>query len=309
MTDALVTVFGGGGFVGRYVVEALLRRGARVRMAERSPKNAYYLKAQANLGQITYVPADITQPETLTAAIAGADAVINLVGSFVDMQRLHVEGAQNIAEAAARAGVKSLVHMSAIGADAQSKSAYGRTKGEGEAAVRKAFPKAVIVRPSIVFGREDAFINRFAALIRALPIVPVIGGKTRFQPVFAGDVGHAVAALVADPAAHGGKTYELGGPQILSMRQMNEWIATQTGRSPIFIDVPDVAAAALASLTGWLPGAPITRDQWIMLQSDNIVSAKARGLAALGVQATPLDAVARGWLLIYRRHGRFGAAA
>ena len=123
MTDALVTVFGGGGFVGRYVVEALLRRGARVRIAERSPKNAYYLKAQANLGQITYVPADITQPETLTAAIAGADAVINLVGSFVDMQRLHVEGAQNIAEAAARAGVKSLVHMSAIGADAQSKSA------------------------------------------------------------------------------------------------------------------------------------------------------------------------------------------
>lgn len=309
MTDALVTVFGGGGFVGRYVVEALLRRGARVRIAERSPKNAYYLKAQANLGQITYVPADITQPETLTAAIAGADAVINLVGSFVDMQRLHVEGAQNIAEAAARAGVKSLVHMSAIGADVQSKSAYGRTKGEGEAAVRKAFPKAVIVRPSIVFGREDAFINRFAALIRALPIIPVIGGKTRFQPVFAGDVGHAVAALVADPAAHGGKTYELGGPQILSMRQMNEWIATQTGRSPIFIDVPDVAAAALATLTGWLPGAPITRDQWIMLQSDNIVSAKARGLAALGVKATPLDAVARGWLLIYRRHGRFGAAA
>lgn len=309
MTDALVTVFGGGGFVGRYVVEALLRRGARVRIAERSPKNAYYLKAQANLGQITYVPADITQPETLTAAIAGADAVINLVGSFVDMQRLHVEGARNIAEASARAGVKSLVHMSAIGADAQSKSAYGRTKGEGEAAVRQAFPKAVIVRPSIVFGREDAFINRFAALIRALPIIPVIGGKTRFQPVFAGDVGHAVAALVADPAAHGGKTYELGGPQILSMRQINEWIATQTGRSPIFIDVPDIAAAALATLTGWLPGAPITRDQWIMLQSDNIVSAKARGLAALGIKATPLDAVARGWLLIYRRHGRFGAAA
>lgn len=309
MTDALVTVFGGGGFVGRYVVEALLRRGARVRIAERSPKNAYYLKAQANLGQITYVPADITQPETLTAAIAGADAVINLVGSFVDMQRLHVEGAQNIAEAAARAGVKSLVHMSAIGANVQSKSAYGRTKGEGEGAVRKAFPKAVIVRPSIVFGREDAFINRFAALIRALPIVPIIGGKTRFQPVFAGDVGHAVAALVADPAAHGSKTYELGGPQILSMRQMNEWIATQTGRSPLFIDVPDVAAAALATLTGWLPGAPITRDQWIMLQSDNIVSVKARDLSTLGVSATPLDAVARGWLLIYRRHGRFGAAA
>ena len=309
MTDALVTVFGGGGFLGRYVVEALLRKGARVRVAERSPKNAYYLKAQANLGQITYVPADITQPDTLGPALAGADAVVNLVGSFADMQRLHVDGARHVAEAAARAGIKTLVHMSAIGADAESRSAYGRTKGEGEAAVRKAFPKAIILRPSIVFGREDAFINRFAALIRSLPIVPVIGGKTRFQPVFAGDVGHAVAAILSDAADHGGKTYELGGPQILSMREINEWIATQTGHKPFFVDVPDAAAAALATLTGWLPGAPITRDQWIMLQSDNIVSAKARGLSALGVQATPLDAVARGWLLIYRRHGRFGAAA
>lgn len=308
MTDTVVTVFGGGGFVGRYVVEALLRAGARVRVAERNPKNAYYLKAQANLGQITYVAADITRPQTLAAAVAGADAVINLVGSFADMARIHVDGARNVAQAAADAGVKTLVHMSAIGADSDSPSAYGRTKGDGEAAVRQAFAKAIIVRPSIVFGREDAFINRFAALIRALPIVPVIGGKTKFQPVFAGDVGHAVAALGTQGADHAGKIFELGGPQVLSMRDINEWIAAKTQRSRFFIDVPDMAAAAMATLTGWLPGAPITRDQWLMLQSDNVVSPKAKGLAALGVSATPLDAVAPGWLIIYRRHGRFGAA-
>lgn len=309
MKDALVTVFGGGGFIGRYVVQALLKAGARVRIAERSPKNAYYLKAQANLGQITYIAADITRPETLGPAVAGADAVVNLVGSFADMQRIHVEGARNVAQAASAAGAGAFLHLSAIGADVESRSAYGRTKGEGEEAVRAAFPKAIILRPSIVFGREDAFINRFAGLIRALPIVPVIGGNTRFQPVFAGDVGHAVAMALADGRAHGGKTFELGGPQVLSMRALNEWIAEKTGRRPFFVDVPDAMAAALATLTGWLPGAPISRDQWLMLQNDNVVGPRAKGLAALGVAATPLDAVAPGWLLIYKRHGRFGAAA
>lgn len=309
MRDALVTVFGGGGFVGRYVVEALLRGGARVRVAERNPKDARYLKAQANLGQITFVAADITRPETLSAAVAGADAVVNLVGSFADMQRIHVDGARNVAEVAARAGAKALVHMSAIGADPESPSAYGRTKGEGEAAVRKAFPKATILRPSIVFGREDAFINRFAALIRMLPICPIIGGQTKFQPVFAGDVGHAVSVAALDPADHGGAVYELGGPEVLSMLQINAWIAERTGRAPFFIEVPDAVAGAMATLTGWLPGAPITRDQWLMLQSDNVVASKAKGLKTLGVTPTPLDAVAHGWLVQYRRHGRFGAAA
>lgn len=309
MKDALVTVFGGGGFVGRYVVQALLKAGARVRLAERRPKNAYYLKAQANLGQITYIAADITRPETLAPAVAGADAVVNLVGSFADMQRIHVEGARNLAEAAAAGGVGAFVHLSAIGADSESRSAYGRTKGDGEAAVRAAFPKATILRPSIIFGREDAFINRFAGLIRALPIVPIIGGATKFQPVFAGDVGDAVAAVLANLSAHGGKSYELGGPQVLSMAELNAWIAEKTSRKPFFIEVPDAIAAIMATLTGWLPGAPITRDQWLMLQKDNVVAPRAKGLAALGVQPTPLDAVAPGWLLIYKRHGRFGATA
>ena len=309
MRDSLVTVFGGGGFLGRYVVQALLKAGARVRVAERSPKNAYYLKAQANLGQITYVAADITRPDTLGPALAGADAVVNLVGSFADMQRIHVEGAGNLARAATAAGVQAFVHMSAIGADVDSNSAYGRTKGEGEAAVRAGFPKATILRPSIVFGREDAFINRFAAMIRALPILPVIGGSTRFQPVFAGDVGHAVAQAIGQAKTHAGKTYELGGPQILSMLELQQWIAGHIGRTPVFVEVPDVVAGAMATLTGWLPGAPITRDQWLMLQSDNVVGNKAKDLTALGVDATPLDAVAQDWLLIYRRHGRFGTSA
>ena len=142
-----------------------------------------------------------------------------------------------------------------------------------------------------------------------LPVVPVIGGKTRFQPVFAGDVGHAVAAALADSRAHAGKIYELGGPEILSMLALQQWIAERIGRTPLFLEVPDLMAGALATLTGWLPGAPITRDQWLMLQSDNIVGAKAKGLSALGLVATPLDAVAHDWLLIYRRHGRFGTAA
>jgi len=309
MRDSLVTVFGGGGFLGRYVVQALLKAGARVRVAERSPKNAYYLKAQANLGQITYVAADITRPDTLGPALAGADAVVNLVGSFADMQRIHVEGAGNLARAATAAGVQAFVHMSAIGADVDSRSAYGRTKGEGEAAVRAGFPKATVLRPSIVFGREDAFINRFAAMIRALPILPVIGGSTRFQPVFAGDVAHAVAQAIGQAKTHAGKIFELGGPQILSMLELQQWIAGHIGRTPVYVEVPDVVAGAMATLTGWLPGAPITRDQWLMLQSDNIVGSKAKGLTALGVDATPLDVVAQDWLLIYRRHGRFGTSA
>lgn len=309
MKEALVTVFGGGGFVGRYVVEALLRSGARVRVAERSPKSAWYLKAQANLGQITYVGADVTRPETLERAVVGADAVINLVGSFADMQRIHVDGARNVAEAAAKAGVTAFVHMSAIGANSESPSAYGRTKGDGEAAVKAAFPKATILRPSIVFGREDAFINRFAALIRMLPVCPIIGGDTKFQPVFAGDVGHAACTAALNPGDHGGVLYELGGPAVMSMREINQWIADRTGRTPLFVDVPNPVAAAMATLTGWLPGAPISRDQWLMLQSDNVVAPKAKGFKALGVTPTTLDAVAHGWLVQYRRHGRFGTAA
>ncbi len=310
MSDKLITVFGGSGFVGRYIVQALLKSGARVRIAERNPKRAWFLKAQANLGQIQFIAADVTKPETVARAIEGADGVINLVGILQgDFDAVHIGGARNVAEAAATAGTGTLIQMSAIGADAQSRSAYGRSKGLGEAAVRAAFPTAVILQPSIIFGREDQFINRFAALIRMLPVVPVIGGATRFQPVFVGDVAQAVAAIIADPASHAGKNYALGGPQILSMEALNRWIADATGRRKMFVPVPDAIAGALATVTGWMPGAPITRDQWLMLQSDNVVAAGADGLATLGITPTPLDGVATLWLDQYKKHGRFGVKA
>lgn len=305
-----VTVFGGDGFVGRYVVQALLRAGHRVRVSSRNPKRGWFLKAQANLGQIAYAAADITRPETLRHAVEGAGAVINLVGILKgDFDAVHRQGAANVAAAARSAGVETLIHMSAIGADPESASAYGKSKGKGEAAVRAAFPATVILRPSIIFGREDQFINRFAGLIRMLPIVPVIGGATKFQPVFVGDVAHAVAAIVTDPQAHAAKTYELGGPEVMTMTETNRWIADSTGRERSIFELPDEVSGLLATLMGWLPGAPITRDQWLMLQSDNVVGAKAKGLSALGIAPTPLEAVAPGWLVQYRKHGRFGVAA
>jgi uncharacterized protein YbjT (DUF2867 family) len=309
MTD-LVTVFGGGGFVGRYVVQALLKDGHRVRVAERSPKAAAFLKTQGGLGQIQFAAADITQPDTVTRALDGATAVVNLVGVFgAEMNRVQHLGAETVAKAAAKNGLNALVHMSAIGADPASLSAYGRSKGDGETAVRSAFPAATILRPSIIFGREDQFVNRFAAMIRMAPVVPVIGGKTKFQPVHVGDVARVVAAAVAKPDTYAGKTYELGGPQILSMHELNMWVAKATSRKRLLLDVPDMVAGAMASATGWLPGAPITKDQWLMLQKDNVVAEGADGLSAFGIEPLSLDGAADGWLVQYQRHGRFGAKA
>jgi len=309
MNDRLITVFGGGGFIGRYVVQALLQGGARVRVAERKPKQAWHLKAQAELGRFSTVAADVTHPGSLARAVQGADAVVNLVGSFDRMDAVQRRGAGAVAEAALEGGAKALIHVSAIGADLDSASHYGRSKGEGEAVVREAFPAATILRPSIVFGREDQFINRFAGLIRLLPVVPVIGANTHFQPVFVGDVAEAVATVVGNSDVHAGKIYELGGARTFSMLELNRWIAEAIGRDKLFLPVPDQVSALLARTTGWLPGAPITRDQWLMLQRDNVVGPDAAGLAALGITPTPLEAVASGWLVQYRRHGRFGLSA
>jgi uncharacterized protein YbjT (DUF2867 family) len=306
MTNQLITVFGGSGFLGRYVVQALLKTGARVRIAARDPQGALYLKTQGGLGQTQFVAADIRKPDSVARALGGSDAVVNLVGILKgDFQGFHVDGARNVAEAATAAGATSLVQVSAIGADPLSASAYGKSKGDGEAAVRAAFPATTILRPSIVFGREDQFVNRFAGLIRMLPVVPIIKGDANFQPVYVGDVAKAVAAALADPKTHGGKTYELGGPEIISMGGLNRWIAKATGKRRAFIDMPDFVAGTMASAVGWLPGAPMTKDQWLMLQSDNVVAADARGLGAFGIVPTPLESVADGWLVRYRRHGRF----
>jgi uncharacterized protein YbjT (DUF2867 family) len=302
MQGKLVTVFGGGGFVGRYVAQVLLAQGARVRVAQRDVSTANIIKPLGNLGQVQLIAADVRKPASVARAVADSDAVVNLVGSFANMDAVQNVGAGNIAKAAAAAGAGSLVHISAIGADAASEAEYGRSKAAGEAAVRSAFPSATILRPSIVFGREDQFINRFAGLIRMLPVVPVIGADTKFQPVFVGDVAKAVAAALF---GNGGETFELGGPEVYSMMQLNRWIARAIGRDPVFIDVPNVAAMLLAKGTGWLPGAPITEDQYKMLGSDNVVTG-TDGLAALRITPTPLEAVAEDWLDIYRKHGRFG---
>lgn len=306
--DRLVTLFGGGGFVGRYVAQALYRSGVRVRIAQRDPRQAFFLKPLGALGQTQFVAVDIRDSEQVMAAVEGAHAVVNLVGVLKgDYFGLHVDGARNIAEAATAAGATALVQISAIGADSKSASRYGRSKGKGEQAVRAAFPGATIMRPSVVFGREDNFINRFARMLRLLPALPVIRGEAKFQPVYAADVGRAVAAAALDPATHGGRTYELGGPQIMSMRGLNEMINGVTGHDRGLIDLPDPMGAMMARFLGWAPGAPITWDQWLMLQQDNVVSDGARGLKEFGISPTPLQAVSEGWLTSYRRHGRFAA--
>lgn len=306
MKDAVVTVFGGGGFIGRYAVGRLLKSGEgfRVRLAQRDPRRAWYLKPLGALGQTQFLAADVRRRDTVARAVEGASAVVNLVGTFADMEAVQAEGAANIAEAAARAGASTLVHVSAIGADPASPSRYGRSKGEGEAAVRAAFPSATILRPSVVFGREDQFSNRFAQMLK-LPVVPVVRGAARFQPVYSADVGAAIEAAVLDPGTHGGKTYELGGPEQISMRDLLGRLAEWTGRRPAFVNMPD-AVAALIARAGWLPGAPITWDQWLMLQQDNVVGPRATGIEAFGIAPTPLAAVAPTWLVQYRRQGRFG---
>ncbi|AJA09748.1 3-beta hydroxysteroid dehydrogenase/isomerase [Sphingopyxis fribergensis] len=303
----LITVLGGGGFLGRYVVQRLLARGARVRIAQREPRAATFLKPLGGLGQTQFVAVDVRDAASALRAVQGSDAVINLVGAFGDMQAVQADGAGHVAAAAKAAGAAALVHVSAIGADANSASAYGRSKGDGEAAVRAAFADAAILRPSIIFGREDQFINRFATMMRMAPVVPVIAPKAKFQPIYVGDVADAVVAALADNAA--GKIFELGGPQVLTMAELLRWIADATGRSPLFVDVPDFVASALASGLGWAPGAPITKDQWLMLQHDNVVANGAAGLAELGVTPTSLGSVADGWLVQYRRNGRFAELA
>ncbi|MDP1027924.1 complex I NDUFA9 subunit family protein [Sphingomonas sp. KR1UV-12] len=303
MKNKLVTLIGGGGFVGRYAAQALLRQGARLRVAQRDPRHAWFLRTQGGLGQTQFVAADVTRPDTIARAVAGADIVVNLVGVLAGaFQRVHVDGARTVAEAARDAGVEALVHVSAIGADADAASAYGRSKGEGEKAVRSAFPTATILRPSIVFGREDQFVNRFAGMIAASPVVPVLRAPVKFQPIFAGDVGDAIAAAAGDPSRYGGRTFELGGPDILSMGELIRFIADAIDRSPSIVELPD----AIGSLLAAMPLSPISRDQWLMLQQDNVVAAGADGLASLGIVPTPLATVAPEYLVRFRRQGRFG---
>ncbi|MBA2918585.1 NAD(P)H-binding protein [Sphingomonas sp. MAH-20] len=305
MQDAIVTVLGGGGFIGRYLVQELFNAGARVRIAQRDPKAAFFLRL-GRIGRIQFLAADVRNRASVERAVAGSDAVVNLVGVLGgDFRGIHVDGARNVAEAAKAAGVRALVHLSAIGAAPESPSRYGRSKGEGEAAVRAAFPEATILRPSIVFGREDSFTNRFARMLK-YPLVPVVRGETRFQPVFVADLAQAIARAVADPQAHGGMTCDIAGPEPMTMDALLRRLAEWTGRSPHFLSLPDSVVAAMARFGGWAPGAPITWDQWLMLQRDNVPAPGSTGLEAFGITPTPLAAVAPGWLVQYRKQGRFG---
>lgn len=297
-SETLVTIFGGSGFIGRYVSQYLLKAGVRLRVASRDPRDSYFLQPLAQVGQLGRAHANITDRHSVADAVKGADCVINLCGAFRNMQALHVDGARIVAEEAKAVGASSLVHISAIGADPAADSDYGRTKGEGEAAVRGAFAGATIMRPSLVFGAEDALTNRFAALGR-FPVVPVLAAKTRFQPVFVRDLAQAIASAALDPLAFGGRTYEIGGPQILSMIELHRAIYAVTDQTPELIPLPNIAGTALSKL-GFLPGAPLTRDQWTMLQHDNVAAAGAPGLADFGIDPTPLGAVAGEWLGRFR---------
>jgi NADH dehydrogenase len=303
-TDILVSVFGGSGLVGRYVAQSLLNTGVRLRIAEREPRRAWFLKPLGGLGQVQFVRADVADQAAVAAAVAGANAVVNLVGVLKGpLERVNVAGARTIAEAAAAANVPALVHVSAIGADPDGDSAYARSKGEGEAAVRAAFPAATIIRPSIVFAPEDDFVNRFARMAQWLPVLPVIRAGWKVQPVHAADLAKAIALAALDPARHAGRTYEFGGPQVLTMAELNAWICQATGRNRALAPIPDPIAKVMAALTGWLPLAPLTWDQWLMLQKDNL--ATGPGFEAFDLRAVPLEAVADSWLTPYRRHGRF----
>lgn len=305
LAGKLVTIFGGTGYIGNYVAQSLLARGARLRLASRAPGKAQSLKPLANLGQLQLMPCDITRKEHVAAALEGAAHVVNLVGAFSgDLEKLMGEAPGAIAEAAAERGIASLVHVSAIGADAASPTAYARGKALGESRVLAAFPKATILRPSIVFGKDDQFINMFAGMIEWLPVLPVFGPEAKLQLVYADDVAEAVAVALEHPEKHGGKTFELGGPEQLSMMEIHERIAAAQGRKRTFLAMPDGLSAAFAAM----PLTPMSRDQWTLLKPGSTVAPGALGLADLGIEAKPLGLFLDKWMLRYRKHGRFGAA-
>lgn len=302
----VATVFGGSGFIGRYVVQRLAHQDYVVRVAVRDPQGAAFLQTQGRVGQIVPLAAGITDAAAVARAVEGAETVVNLVGILHerrtgDFRRLQGEAPGALARAATAAGVGSFVHLSAIGADATSPSLYAQTKAEGEAGVLAGFPGATILRPSVVFGPEDAFFNRFAAMAR-LPFMPVVAGATRFQPVYVGDVAEAVTAALADPAARG-KVFELGGPRAMTMREVLRFILETTRRRRPMVDMPMGLMRFQAGLLERLPAPPLTRDQLLLLGRDNVVTPGMPGLAELGITAKSVETVVPGYLRRFRPGG------
>jgi uncharacterized protein YbjT (DUF2867 family) len=309
-----ITVFGGSGFIGRYVVERLADTGAIVVVAVRDPEGAKNLRVFGNVSQVTPVGCNIRDADSVRAAAAGSDTVVNLCGILAEtgrqtFQAVHVDGAANIARAAAAAGATRLIHVSAIGASDSARSGYARSKAAGERAVREAFPTATILRPSVVFGPEDGFFNLFAGIARLSPALPLFGGgTTRFQPVYVCDVAAAIANALADPATTG-RTYELGGPEVCTFRELMQKLLTVIRRRRLLLPLPYLVGDIQALFLGLLPNPPLTRDMMRQMRVDNIVGSGAGSLADLDVTPTALDAVLPTYLARYRRGGRFGRQA
>jgi uncharacterized protein YbjT (DUF2867 family) len=306
-TRSVATVFGGSGFIGRYVVKRLAHKGFTVRIAVRHPNSALFLKPMGGVGQVVPLFASVTNEATANRAVEGAELVVNLVGVLAehrsgDFQAIHADGAGRVARLSAAAGVERLVQLSAIGADPASPSRYGSSKAAGEQAALQAFPAVSILRPSLVFGPEDQFFNRFAAMARMLPFMPVIAGDTRMQPVYVGDVADAVMAVLgcADTA---GKTYELGGPRVWTFREILGYILAETRRDLCLVDIPMGLARLQAMVMERMPGKPLTRDQLLMLRRDNVVSDGAPGLTELGIVPTSVDLVVPGYLRRFQPGG------
>jgi len=315
--DRLVTIYGGSGFVGRHAVRAFAQRGWRIRVAVRRPELAFHLQPLGRVGQIHAVQANLRYPDSVARALEDAEVAINLVGILYERGRQSFEavqaaGAGAVAKAAAAAGTR-LVHVSAIGADARSASGYARSKAAGEKAVSSAIREAVILRPSVVFGQEDDFFNRFAELARWLPALPLIGdGKTRFQPVFVGDVAAAIVAA-AEERARPATVYELGGPEVKTFRELLELMLRVIGRGRLLVPLPFALARLQAFFLEFLPKPPLTRDQVRLLERDNVVSPKAeregRTLKGLGFAPTSLEAILPSYLWRFRKTGQYARSA
>ena len=330
-----VTVFGGSGFVGRHLVRLLAKRGAHVRVGIRDIDAALFLKPSGDVGQIVPLQVDISNPSEVATAVKNTDVVVNLVGILFErgqrtFQRLHVEGAANVAQAAANAGASRLLHLSALGADENSPSIYGRTKKAGEDAVKAVFPGATIFRPSVIYGPEDDFFNKFAGMARLLPALPVMGvpllpkiifggkfgfqfdwfgsGGCKFQPVYVGDVARAMLNSIDDQTARG-ETYELGGPSVYSFKELMELVLTCTERKNFLLPIPSIVASFQALIFQLLPTPLLTTDQVYLLKRDNVLSGNARGLESLDVDATPVEAILPTYLHRFRRfpHRKTGA--
>ncbi|MEM1151501.1 MAG: complex I NDUFA9 subunit family protein [Pseudomonadota bacterium] len=306
----IVTLIGGSGFIGRYIAQTMAKRGWRVRVGCRRPNEALFVKPYGAVGQVEPVQCNIRDEASLAAVIAGSEAVVNCVGilfesgknTFADIQ---AEGAGRVARVAAEAGVQRLVHLSAIGADAGSPAGYARTKAAGEAAVLEAFPTAMILRPSIVFGPEDQFFNRFAAMTRFAPVLPVVGGSTRFQPVWVQDVAEA-AAQGADGSAPGG-IYELGGPRVYTFRELMQVMLDVIRRRRLILDLPFGLARLQATFLQQLPNPPLTVDQVRMLERDNVVAEGAKDFEELGITPSAPEAIIESYLYAHRPNGQFTA--